>query len=172
MFSRHGIPGTVRSDNGPQYSSQEFAWFANSYEFNQVTSSPRFPQSNGQVERTVQTVKRMLKRSNDPYLALLSYRATLLPWCDLSPAQLSMGRRIRTPIPQTNKLLVPNWAYLKTFREMNKQFKQSQKSNFDKRHRARELSSIPDNTDDLDHVRKSTRSGKNDFYGGISKIVR
>ena len=147
VFSRHGIPETVRSDNGPQYSSQEFARFASSYEFNHVTSSPRFPQSNGQVERTVQTVKRLLKRSNDPYLALLSYRATPLPWCDLSPAQLSMGRRIRTPIPQTNKLLVPNWAYLKTFREKNKQFKQSQKSNFDKRHRARELSPIPDNTD-------------------------
>ena len=46
--------------------------------------------------------------------------------------QLSMRRRIRMPIPQTNKLLVPNWAYLKTFREKNKQFKQSQK----KRHRA------------------------------------
>ena len=55
VFSRHGIPETVQSDNGPQYS-----WFANSYEFNHVTSSPRFPQSSGQVERTVQTVKRLL----------------------------------------------------------------------------------------------------------------
>ena len=71
VFSQHGIPETVRSDNGPQYSSQEFARFANSYEFNHTTNSPRFPQSNGQVERTVQTVKRLLKRSNDPYLALL-----------------------------------------------------------------------------------------------------
>ena len=130
VFSRHGIPETVRSDNGPQYSSQEFARFASSYEFKYVTSSLRFPQSNGQVERTVQTVKRLLKRSNDPYLALLSYRATPLPWCDLSPAQLSMGGRIRMPIPQTNKLLVPSWAYLKTFREKNEQLKQSQKGNF------------------------------------------
>ena len=72
VFSRHGIPETVRSDNGPQYSSQEFARFASSYEFNHVTSSPRFPQSNGQVERTVQTVKRLPKRSNEPYLAMLS----------------------------------------------------------------------------------------------------
>ena len=88
VFSRHGIPETV---HGPQYSSQEFARFASSYEFKHITSSPRFPQRNGQVERTVQTVKRLLKRSNDPYLALLSYRATPLPWCDLSPAQLSLG---------------------------------------------------------------------------------
>ena len=140
-------PETVRSDNGPQYLSKEFARFASSYEFKHITSSPRFPQSNGQVERTVQTVKRLLKRSNDPYLALLSYRATPLPWCDLSPAQLSMGRRIRTPISQTNKFLVPNWAYLKTFHEKNEQFKQSQKRNFDKRHRAWELTPLPDETE-------------------------
>ena len=50
-----------------------------------------------------------------------------------------MGRRIRTPIPQTNKLLVPNWAYLKTFLEKNEHFKQSKKRNFDKQHQARKL---------------------------------
>ena len=33
-----------------------------------------------------------------------------------------------------------NWAYLKTFHEMNEQFK---KRNFDKRHLARELTPIP-----------------------------
>ena len=147
VFARHRIPETVQSDNGPQYSSQEFAQFASSYEFKHVTSSPRFLQSNGQVERTVQTVKRLLKRSNDPYLALPSYCATPLPWYDLSSAQLSMGRRMRTPIPQTNKLLVLCWAYLKTFREKNEQFKQTQKRNFDKRHWARELTPIPDDTE-------------------------
>ena len=93
---------------------------------NMLQAAPRFPQSNGQVER----VKRLLKRSNDPYLALLTYRVTPLPWCDLSPAQLSMGRRIRTPIPQTNKFLVPSWAYLKTFHEKNEQLKHSQKRNY------------------------------------------
>lgn len=58
VFSQHGIPETVRGDNAPQYSSQEFAWFAKSYEFNHVTNSPRFPQSSGQVVWTVQTVRR------------------------------------------------------------------------------------------------------------------
>ena len=42
---------------------------------------------------------------------------------------------------------MPNWAYLKTFRENNEQFKQSQKGNFDKRHRARDLTPIPDDTE-------------------------
>ena len=87
IFARHGIPETVVSDNGPQYSSQEFTEFAGAYSFHHVTSSPHYPQSNGQVERTVKTVKKLLSGSNDPCLSLLAYRTTPLPWCNLSPAQ-------------------------------------------------------------------------------------
>jgi len=89
----------------------------------------------------------MLQRSNDPYMALLSYRATPLPWCSLSPAELSMGRKLRTLVPQTDRHLVPEWSYLKAFRAKNEQFKETQRSHFNKRHRTRELSPIPDNTD-------------------------
>ena len=56
IFARHGIPEIVRSDNGPQFVSREFSMFASSYGFQHITSSPRFPQSNGQAERNVKTV--------------------------------------------------------------------------------------------------------------------
>ena len=46
MFARHGIPGQVRSDNGPQFDSAEFSHFANEWGFKHSTSSPRFPQAN------------------------------------------------------------------------------------------------------------------------------
>ena len=108
---------TVWSDNGPQYSPQEFVQVCKLIRVQPHYERPDFLKSNGQVEGIGQTVERLLKRSNDPYLALLSYCATPLPRCDLSPTQLSIGRRIRTPIPQTNKLLVLNWGYLKTFCE-------------------------------------------------------
>ena len=55
IFARHGIPEMVRSDNGPQYDSAEFIKFAKDWSFHHVTSSPRFPQSNGAVERAIQT---------------------------------------------------------------------------------------------------------------------
>ncbi|XP_041349297.1 uncharacterized protein K02A2.6-like [Gigantopelta aegis] len=55
-FARHGIPEEVLSDNGPCYSSMEFAQFSKDWDFQHVTSSPKFPQSNRLAEKTVQTV--------------------------------------------------------------------------------------------------------------------
>jgi hypothetical protein len=57
LFARHGIPETLISDNGPQYSSREFAEFAKEYEFRHVTTSPYHPQGNGEAERAVKTIK-------------------------------------------------------------------------------------------------------------------
>ena len=131
VFARHGIPEVVRSDNGPQYSSVEFMSFASLYDFQHIMSSPKFPQSNRQAERPVQTVKNLLTKSNDPYTALLTYRATPLSWCDLSPVELSMGRRLRSSVPQKDKILIPQWSYLSSFRELDKKYKGKQKENFD-----------------------------------------
>ncbi|XP_049513384.1 uncharacterized protein K02A2.6-like [Dermacentor silvarum] len=75
-IARFGIPDIVRTDNGPQFVSNEFAEFARSYGFRHETSSPRYPQSNGEAERMVRTIKDLLFKGPDPYLALLSYRDT------------------------------------------------------------------------------------------------
>ena len=147
VFSRYGIPETVISDNGPQYSSNEFDTFAKKYNFHHVTSSPLFPQSNGQVERAVQTVKRLLKRSDDAYMALLTYRSTPLPWCNLSPSELLMGRRLRTTLPIVKDQLAPPWPYLDEFQKLNEQFKQRQKADYDRRHRSHHLPAIPNDTE-------------------------
>ena len=111
IFVCYGIPEVLRSDNGPQYSSQEFAAFAESYGFQHHTSSPHYPQSNGQAERMVQTAKRLLTNSQDPFFAMLTYWATPLPWCGLSPAELCMERRIRTMVLQSTEFLTPHGHY-------------------------------------------------------------
>jgi transposase InsO family protein len=144
IFSRHGIPRILISDNGPQYSSMEMQLFAEKYGFKHITSSPYYPQSNGLAERTVKTVKQLLQETDDMYLTLLSYRTTPLPWCSLSPCELLMGRRLRTDLPQTKKQLKPNWTYLKGFADMDRKYKQQQKENYDKRHRVRSVSPLPD----------------------------
>ena len=60
-FSNHGIPNLFQSDNGPPFDSQEFRDFAAAYEFELVTSSPNYPQSNGCAENTVKTGKQLMK---------------------------------------------------------------------------------------------------------------
>ena len=60
VFSEHGIPSRVVSDNGLQYSSEAFKKFAQQWQFDHITSSPKFPKSNGFIERQIQTIKRTL----------------------------------------------------------------------------------------------------------------
>ena len=121
--------------------------FTKLYDFVHVTSSPHFPQSNGHAERAVQTVKRLLNELKDPYMSLLSYRTTPLHWCNLIPAELLMGRKLRTNLPQIQELLKPSWPYLETFREQNDEFKIKQKRYYDRYHRVHSLPPIPDETE-------------------------
>ena len=92
----------------------------------------------------MQTVKRLFKQSASPFLTLLSYRAMPLPWCNLSPAELLLGRRLRTTVPQTDRQLIPRCTFLLNFKRLNRKFKDHQKEDFDRRHRVQELPPIPD----------------------------
>ena len=101
IFSEHGIPRHFHSDNGPQFSATSFAQFAASWGFQHNTSSPHYPQSNGFIERQIQTIKRILTKTDDPEKALLFWRATPLERNHPSPAELLYGRIIKTTLPKT-----------------------------------------------------------------------
>ena len=97
-------------DNMP-FQSQEFLTFSHAWGFKTTTSSPNYPQSNGLVERTIQTIKSIFKNADyeikDPYLLLLEFRNT--PVCGLpySPAQIFMSKRLHSKLPCARKLLEP-----------------------------------------------------------------
>ena len=56
-FSRFGVPDTLVTDNGLCLASSEFAKFVDQWNFQHVTSSPRYPLSNGKAENAVRTVE-------------------------------------------------------------------------------------------------------------------
>ncbi|KAL5488848.1 hypothetical protein EMCRGX_G017861 [Ephydatia muelleri] len=135
IFARHGIPQKVRTDNGPQFSSREYKLFAEKWGFDHITTSPLHPQSNGLAERSVQIIKRMLKKSlatgQDVYLNLLELRNTSIGELG-SPAQLLMSRRLQTSLPVKPAQLEPkviNPEHVKSILEKNSR---QQKKYYDK----------------------------------------
>jgi len=98
----------VCTDNNP-FNAAEFRSFAQKYDFKHVTSSPHYAASNGKIENSVKTAKRLLTKAiedhEDPFLALLAWRNTPSEQLGPSPAQILFGRRTRTHLPSTAELM-------------------------------------------------------------------
>ena len=77
--SLFGRPDEIVSDNGPQYIGKPFQDFVHKWGIQHTTSSPRFPQTNGFIERQVQTIKKIIKKCKEKQslrLAMLDLRAS------------------------------------------------------------------------------------------------
>ena len=111
-FARWGIPDEIVTDNGPQFVSDEFSSFANSWEFRHITCSPYNSKSNGKAESGVKIAKKLMKKAkragNDIYQALLDWRNTPTLDMECSPAQRLMSRRTRSLLPMSESLLKPH----------------------------------------------------------------
>ena len=111
QMARYGIPDVDISDNGPQFDSKQFKTFQQKWQFEHVTSSPGYPQSNGGTERAVQIAKSLMKKAVEdgayPYLSLLHYRNTPRDSILGSPAQRLMSRQTKTLLPTTEEILKP-----------------------------------------------------------------
>lgn len=127
-IARYGIMLTLVTDNGTCFTSQEFKNFVMTNGIKHLTTAPYHPQSNGQAERSVRTIKSRLKKltgettnelevvndgleqfqsgSLETRLAriLMSYRRTPL-LSGKSPAELMIGRNIITRLDLCNPSL-------------------------------------------------------------------
>ncbi|XP_062702030.1 uncharacterized protein K02A2.6-like [Aedes albopictus] len=102
--SRFGCPLTIVTDNGTQFCSEAFSKFCQQHGIDHVKTPPFHPQSNGQAERFVDTLKRALLKigGEDVEDALQiffqTYRCTPNPSLsdNRSPAEVLLGRKTRT----------------------------------------------------------------------------
>ena len=104
IFSRHGLPEILVSDNGPQFIAGEFQQFCRNNWIMHPTSAAYKPSTNGQAERVVQMLKsaieqaRITKQDVNVVIAksLLMYRNAPHSTTGAAPSFLLMGRRLRT----------------------------------------------------------------------------
>ena len=97
IMASHGIPAETVLDNRPQLSAEVFAKLTKSYGIIHLTSSPQYPQRNGEAEWAVKRAKFILNKSEDPYLDLLAYYITAIH-NGHSPSQLLMKRTLKSTI--------------------------------------------------------------------------
>ncbi|XP_064470023.1 uncharacterized protein K02A2.6-like [Ornithodoros turicata] len=145
IFARFGVPDVIRWDNGPQFASHDFKRFLSKRDIRHVTSSPYYSQGNGQAERTVQTAKMLLAKSPNVHQALLAHRSTP-GQCGYSPAELLMGRKIKSTVQTTPDNLIPQCSHLTEYRKAYHEVQKSQASTYDTRRRACERQELPSET--------------------------
>ena len=61
-LSMFGPPLEIVTDNGPQYVGQPYEEMCSIWNTKHTTTSPRYPQSNGLIERQVRTVKGVIQK--------------------------------------------------------------------------------------------------------------
>jgi len=108
IFTTHGLPVSLKTDNAQCFVSQEFTEFLQSRAIFHKTSIPLWPQSNGEVERQNRTLLKFLRithakgrdMKSELNRLLFAYRVT--PHCTTgqSPSELLYKRKIRGTLPE------------------------------------------------------------------------
>ena len=103
LFTRYGVPDMIISDNGPQFTSEPLQ-----LNIQHITSSPRYPESNGKVENAIKRLFTKCRHANQSeFQALLDWHNTPTEGIGSSPAQQFLERRCRTLLPLTEEMLKP-----------------------------------------------------------------
>ena len=102
IFSNNGLPHVLVSDNASSFCSSEFKQFLSQNNIEHMTPPPYSPQSNGLAERSVRTLKSLLKKnaSGDIHTRLcnilLYYRSTPHSITKLAPSVYLNNRKLLT----------------------------------------------------------------------------
>ena len=106
VFSRHGNPLSIVTDNGVQFTSAAFAAFLQERQIRHHRSSLYYPAANGQIERFNRVLKQTVQlaiQQQQPWKPAVTdflhvYRATPHATTGTSPFQLLHGRPMRTKL--------------------------------------------------------------------------
>jgi hypothetical protein len=105
-FTRYGVPLELHSDQGTNFESKLFGEMCTLLGVHKTRTTPFRPQSDGQSERNIKTITKMLamltdqQEEWDQYLPFvtMAYRATPHATTELSPNFMMFGRELSMPI--------------------------------------------------------------------------
>ncbi|KAJ9548358.1 hypothetical protein OSB04_020901 [Centaurea solstitialis] len=107
VVSRHGVPVKIISDRDSRFTSKFWSAFQRELETHHAFSTAYHPQTDGQSERTIQTLEDMLRAcvlefggSWDVHLPLVefSYNNSYHSTIGMAPYEALYGRKCRTPL--------------------------------------------------------------------------
>ena len=64
LFSIHGIPDTIRTDNGPPFNSSSYKQFSKQYGFQTQKVTPLWPEANGQAESFMKCLGKVIRTAH------------------------------------------------------------------------------------------------------------
>jgi len=111
MFVRFGVPFSLRTDNGPQFVSEEFKSFLQAHGVAHCRKTPLWPQANGEVARQNRSLLKSLQIAT---LDGKNWRTQLVTWLAAhrstpqtttgdTPFHLMFGREMRTKLPKLRR---------------------------------------------------------------------
>ena len=110
LFSTHGVPDVIASDNRTAFTSEEMQAFLKLNGIRSVFTAPYHPSSNGRAERMVREVKEALKKQsgNDTQckISRFLFKQHTTPHSETgkSPAEMMMGRKLRLALYKMHPL--------------------------------------------------------------------
>ncbi|KAJ8407409.1 hypothetical protein AAFF_G00279830 [Aldrovandia affinis] len=111
IFSRHGLPVTLKSDNGPQFKSELFREYCENNGITHLRTTAKWAQANGEVERQNAALMKRIriahsegldwKRELRKYVTV--YRSIDHATTGKSPAELLFNRKMRGKLPDVTE---------------------------------------------------------------------
>ena len=143
IFSRNGLPFVIVSDNGTNFTSDEFEKFLSSNNIKHLKTGTYHPKSNGCCERFVGTFKSAMKKiyedckdiDKNAANFLIHYRNTPHSATGVPPAEAMFKRSLRSRLHQITPLdqqkaesmdITAEQAVLDSSRTRNRQFEEQQ----------------------------------------------
>ena len=144
LFAVYGLPEQIVTDNGPQFTANEFIHFLKENSVKHIRCFPYHPSSNDAAKRFVRTFKQAMKSGHSDGRSLqhrldnflLTYKITSHATTNEAPSILFQGRSLRTRLD----LIIPNLQKTVSDKQAD------QKSNHDRHSLPRDLETPPEPT--------------------------